>query len=120
MAKRIKLSPRLREAYEWIKSPLEDYWGSECVKGSRPLPDSEGAESNNLVVPVNAEMPYLEGNTLVLSNWREINDDLQYRIGTNYVNLIEGGDNVMSPAQARALQRSCEKLAAAIRREGMN
>ena len=54
MGIRIKLSLGQKESVEWILSPQGEYWGSKCVKGAKPLHDSEGAESNNLVVPDNA------------------------------------------------------------------
>jgi hypothetical protein len=64
MAIRIKLSPAQKEAVEWAFSPLWEYWGGPCEDGGRPLPDSEGVEENDLVMPDGATMPYLDGNTL--------------------------------------------------------
>lgn len=83
------VTPVQREAVEHAFGAMQDYWGVPCERDKVPTDDAEGVIGNDYTVPEGAKMPYLLGKTLVLSTWHEINDDLAYRVGEQYVDVLD-------------------------------
>jgi hypothetical protein len=115
---KIHLTPAKRDHVEWAFGAMFDYWGAACEPGAAPDPAAEGVTENELEVPEGATMPYLDGDTLVLSTWAEINDDLAQRIGQQLPDMADNAACVgggLSPQRAASVVRSAHDLAASIR-----
>lgn len=84
----ILLTPVQLEAVQWAFGAMADFWGAG--PGESPDPDAEVIrESEDLSeMPEGAVMPHLEGNTLHLSAWNEINDDLAFRVGEMQLSIL--------------------------------
>ncbi len=88
MTHTIKLTDWQKESVEWAFGAMDDYWGGGCKAGESPGPDGEVIIDGDYTIPPDAHMPYLDGNTLFLSNWNEINDDLCYRVSEQLVDMV--------------------------------
>lgn len=114
----IRITPAERDDLEWAFDALASYWGADCVEGQAPSPEAEGVTENELIIPGDALMPFIDDDRLVLSTWDEINDDLAYRIGEQRPGMADnaasiGGD--MSPQRAGQIAARCHALAERIR-----
>jgi hypothetical protein len=97
----------------WAFGAMSDYWGAPCAPDQTPDAQAEGVVENDLVVPPGATMPWLDGTTLVLSSWDEVNNDLVFRVGEQLFDMLHPDDLVwddfgdMSPQKQAAHRRAC-------------
>lgn len=117
----VRLTAAEREDVDWAFGAMMDYWGAECAADTVPgsyIEGPEGIVENELVMPDDARMPYLDGDVLVLSTWDEINTDLLERIEDQLPDMAEdaasiGGD--VTPQRAGQIAARCALLAEKIR-----
>ena len=80
----VQLTPSEASVVAWALDPMRDFWCTE-----------DGAYSRGGLQYEESHLPNLIGNSLVLSDVPEINEDLEYRITTQlYEMSLEGGDAV--------------------------
>lgn len=92
---------------EWAIDPMRDYW---C--------DEEEAYARDGDIYDESQIPRIEGNSLILSDVLEINEDLLYRLEEQSWDVTDSSDAVagMRAEQAKAgLYRPAANLAKKIR-----
>ena len=112
----MKLNKHQADAARWALDSMHEYWDPDCGEGYADIM-SDGPLWPE---PTDWHLPEVRGigvmgGTLILSNWHEVNDDLAYRIGTQYASMIHTEADNLSRHVKRRMTQAVSELETYIR-----
>ena len=108
----MKLNKHQSEAVYWALGAMHDYWNPECGEGYATVME----EGLFWPEPTDWHLPHIRSDyVLILSNWHEVNDDLAYRIGTQYASMIHTEADNLSRHVKRRMTQAVSELETYIR-----